>query len=191
MQNTIENQGNGRDLSGESLLLRPDDQILITGASGFIGVRLVRTLLEMGFQNLCCLTRLPGKVSKFDALRNEPGGSRIRVVTGNLLSREDCATATRGAKLIYHLAAGRGEKSTPDAYMNSVVATRNLIEEGARQGCLKRFVSVSSFAVYSNRQKPCGSLLDELCPIEPRPELCGDAYSFAKIKQDEMVAECC
>jgi len=42
------------------------------------------------------------------------------MVTGNLLSREDCRDAVKGAKVIYHLAAGRGEKSFSDAYMNSV-----------------------------------------------------------------------
>jgi nucleoside-diphosphate-sugar epimerase len=75
--------------------------------------------------------------------------------------------------------------------MNSVVATRNLLEASAEHRCLRRFVNVSSFAVYSNRQKPEGSLLDESCSIESQPELCGDAYSFAKIKQDEIVADCC
>jgi nucleoside-diphosphate-sugar epimerase len=45
--------------------------------------------------------------------------------------------------------------------------------------------------VYTNQQKPQGRLLDESCPIEPQPGLCKDAYSFAKIKQDEIVIECC
>jgi nucleoside-diphosphate-sugar epimerase len=93
--------------------------------------------------------------------------------------------------VIFHLAAGRGEKSFPDAFMNSVVATRNLLEASARHRCLKRFVNVSSFSVYSNREKLHWRLLDESCTIEPHPELCGDAYSFAKIKQDQMVTECC
>jgi nucleoside-diphosphate-sugar epimerase len=107
-----------------------------------------------------------------------------------LLSRDDSAAATQNVKLIFHLAAGRGEKSFPEAYMNSVVGTRNLLEASARNGFVRRFVNISSFSFDSNRLKPHGRLLDELCPIE-RPELCRDAYSFAKLKQDEMVAECC
>jgi nucleoside-diphosphate-sugar epimerase len=106
---------------------------------------------------------------------------------GNLLSREDCAAAVRGIAVVYHLAAGRGEKLVADAYMNSVVTTRNLLEACHSEGRLKRLVSVSSFSVYSNRRKPRGSLLDESCPVEQRPELRGDAYTFAKVKQDEMV----
>ena len=189
--NTIDSNGNGRSSSSEPWLLSRDDQILITGACGFIGTRLVKSLLDMGFGNLRCLTRSSGNASKLEASRGCPDGSRVEVVTGNLLSREDCLAATRNAKLIFHLAAGRGEKSFPDAYMNSAVATRNLLEASARHGCLQRFVNVSSFSVYSGKARSQGKLLDESCPVEARPELCGDAYSFAKIKQDEIVAECC
>jgi len=191
MQNDTDGKGSDCYAQAESLLLSPDDQILITGACGFIGTRLVKSLLDMGFGNLRCLTRSPGNASKLETLRSRPCGSKIEVVTGNLLSREDCIDATRNAKLIFHLAAGRGEKSFPDAYMNSVVATRNLLEASAQHRCLQRFVNVSSFSVYSGRARSQGKLLDESCPVETRPELCGDAYSFAKIKQDEMVAECC
>ena len=115
--------------------------------------------------------------------------ARLRVIEGNLLSREDCAAATQDVAVIFHLAAGRGEKSFPDAYMNSVVTTRNLLDASVQNGCLRRFVNISSFAVYTNTRKSRRRLLDESCPLEQRPELRGDAYSFAKARQDEMVAE--
>jgi nucleoside-diphosphate-sugar epimerase len=73
--------------------------------------------------------------------------------------------------------------------MNSVVTTRNLLEASVRHACLRRFVSISSFAVYSNLDKARWRLLDESSPVEPRPELRGDAYCFAKVKQDEIVSE--
>jgi len=111
------------------------------------------------------------------------------VIKGNLLSREDCTTATKDVAVIFHLAAGRGEKSFPDAFMNSVVTTRNLLDACLRDTCLRRFVSISSFTVYTNTQKPRWRLLDESCPVEKRPELRGDAYCFAKAKQDEIVTE--
>jgi nucleoside-diphosphate-sugar epimerase len=50
-------------------------------------------------------------------------------------------------------------------------------------------VNVSSFAVYTNEGKPRPGVLDELCPTERRPNFRGDAYCFAKVKQDELVAE--
>jgi nucleoside-diphosphate-sugar epimerase len=73
--------------------------------------------------------------------------------------------------------------------MDSVVTTRNLLEASLQQKCLRRFVNVSSFAVYTNTQKPRWRLLDESCPVEAHPEHRGDAYCFAKLKQDEIVAE--
>ena len=70
---------------------------------------------------------------------------------GNLLSLNDCVMATKDVSVIIHLAAGRGEKSFPDAFLNSAVTTRNLLEAALVHKCLRRFVNVSSFAVYDNR----------------------------------------
>jgi nucleoside-diphosphate-sugar epimerase len=90
--------------------------------------------------------------------------------------------AVQGAAVIFHLATGGG-KSYPDAFMNSVVTTRNLIEASRHQPSLRRFVNISSFAVYTNAESRC---LDEESPVG---EIDGDAYTFAKVKQDELVTE--
>jgi len=116
-------------------------------------------------------------------------GAHLEFIYGNLLSREDCATACKYVSIVFHLAAGRGEKSYPDAVLNSVITTRNLLSASAQSTKLVRFVNVSSFAVYSNRSKKNGSLLDESCPIEEHPESRGEAYCFAKVKQEEVVRE--
>jgi|SRR5215472_5892800 len=189
MQNATFASGHGTD--SESFIAGPEDLILITGASGFIGGRLVQNLLDRGFRNLRCFTRPSSIVAKLEALRDSLDSARVEIVKGNLLSREDCSAATKNAVVIFHLAAGRGEKSFPDAFMNSVVATRNLLEASIRQQCLRRFVNVSSFSVYSNSKNPRWRLLDESSEVESHPEICGDAYSFAKIKQDQIVTECC
>ena len=42
------------------------------------------------------------------------------------------------------------EKSFAGAFMNSALATRNLMDAFLQVGEPKRFVNVSSFAVYSN-----------------------------------------
>lgn len=165
--------------------------VLVTGGAGFIGAKVVERLLEMGFSNLRCFVRTPQSAAKLRSLSCETEGpTRIEVVQGNLLSRDDCARAAEGVCIIFHLAAGRGEKSYPDAFMNSVVTTRNLIEASISNGCLKRFVNISSFSVYSNTGKAHGRILDESCLVEDRPQLRGDAYTFAKVRQDEMVADC-
>jgi len=174
----------------DDFIIGPDDPILITGATGFIGSRLIESLLDRGFRNLRCFARPSSEVARVDALaRRRRDGAGVEVIKGNLLSREDCTTATKDVAVIFHLAAGRGEKSFPDAFMNSVVTTRNLLDACLRDTCLRRFVSISSFTVYTNTQKPRWRLLDESCPVEKRPELRGDAYCFAKVKQDEIVTE--
>lgn len=170
-------------------IIGQDDRILVTGATGFIGSRLVANLLHRGFRNLRCLARPSTTSARVDGLSDAGAAGRVEIIRGNLLSREDCNAATKDVAVIFHLAAGRGEKSFPDAFMNSVVTTRNLLEASMQHKCLKRFVNVSSFAVYTNTEKPRWRMLDESCPVETRPELRGDAYCFAKLKQDEIVAE--
>lgn len=184
--------GDANPTEPEPDTIRSNDLILITGASGFIGTRVVESLLNLGFGHLRCFVRPASDVVAIRRFSIRNGNRvQIEVARGNLLSREDCALATRDVKLIFHLAAGRGEKSFPDAFMNSVVTTRNLLEESARHRCVRRFVNVSSFTVYASAERSRGSMLDESCPVETRPELRGEAYCYAKVKQDEIVKEYC
>jgi len=162
--------------------------VLITGAAGFIGLVVVENLLSRGFRNLRCFTRSKG-AAHLENLSAQFPQARVEVIEGNLLSRDNCTKALQGVAVVLHLAAGRGEKLVPDAYLNSVVTTRNLLDACVQQECLKRFVSISSFTVYTNAGKRRWRVLDESCPTERRPELRGDAYTYAKVKQDELVAE--
>lgn len=171
-----------------SYVIGPDDRILLTGAGGFIGVRVLKELLDHGFRNVTCFARPTSDLARLETIiERHSRSARIDIIKGNLLSRMDCEAVCKDAAVLFHLAAGTGEKSFPDAFMNSVVTTRNLLEASLRCARLKRFILVSSFTVYTNRQK--SRRLDESCPIETHPELRGEAYCFAKVKQEQIVAE--
>jgi nucleoside-diphosphate-sugar epimerase len=171
-------------------IVRPDDLLLVTGASGFIGSRVLENLVARGFRNLRVLVRPSSQVGRLQALAGRlPARTRLDIVTGNLLSREDCAAVCANVAVVFNLAAARGEKSIPDAFMNSVVTTRNLLDACPPPPTLRRFVHVSSFAVYSNRGARWPRVLDESSRVETRPQVRGDAYSYAKIKQEELVVD--
>jgi nucleoside-diphosphate-sugar epimerase len=90
---------------------------------------------------------------------------------------------------VIHLAAGVAEKSFPGCFLNTVVTTRNLLDASCRTGLLKRFVNISSFAVYSNSGLARHALLDEECALEDNHVARNEAYAFAKRKQEEIVVE--
>src|SRR5215831_4459052 len=177
-------------MTSDNMTIGMNDSVLVTGATGFIGLKVVENLLERGFHRLRCFARPSGATDKLQKILSQVGGTaRVEIIKGNLLCREDCVKAAKDVSVIYHLAAGTSEKSIPDAFMNSVVTTRNLLEASLQQTRLKRFVNTSSFTVYSNVGKPSRRLLNEACPIEQNPEFYGDAYCYAKVKQDELVQE--
>lgn len=172
-------------MNSDSPIVGPDDPILVTGGSGFIGPSVVASLLRHGFRNLRVLVRPSSDVSRLEAIVGQQTmGARVDLIRGNLLSRADCAAATREAAVVFHLATS-ATKSYPDAFINSVVTTRNLLDACVEHNLLRRFVNVSSFAVYGNTQS---TTLAEDSPIEEEPGR-ADAYTFSKVKQDELVIE--
>jgi nucleoside-diphosphate-sugar epimerase len=167
----------------------PDDLVLVTGSSGFIGAKVVEMLMAYGFTNIRCFVRPSSGMERLNKVLNRVAmKAEIEVVTGDLLSRDSCAEAADGVSVIYHLAAGF-DKSFAAAFMNSALATRNLLEAFQQFGKPKRFVNVSSFAVYSNLHLRRHAMLDESCPLEDAPQERSDAYGFGKLKQEQIVKD--
>jgi nucleoside-diphosphate-sugar epimerase len=173
--------------SNTSWLIGRDEPVLVTGANGFIGSWVVRTLLSSGFTRIRCLTR--GKTGgNLDRIRAEFDLPGLEIIPGNLLSPEDCARITSGVAVVYHLAAGV-EKTFPGCFLNSAVTTRNLLDACIAAGTVKRFVNTSSLAVYSNSKVRRGGVIDETCEIDTQLVERFDPYAYGKAWQDRIVRE--
>jgi nucleoside-diphosphate-sugar epimerase len=166
----------------------PDQPVLVTGASGFIGARVVKTLLDLGFREVRCFVRSSHQLQRLDEAigRDAERERRVVLMRGNLLVREECAQAVSDAAVLFHLAAGI-EETFAGCFMNSVLTTRNLLEAVCTEKTLRRFVNISSFAVYSNLRLRRGAQLDEDAPLEDQPSLRDDPYGYAKLKQEQLV----
>jgi nucleoside-diphosphate-sugar epimerase len=163
--------------------------VLVTGASGFIGARVVSALLTVDCGQVRCFVR---PTSRLEALRTviaqHGAADRVEIVAGDLTSPQDCRRAVEGVGIVLHLAAGF-DKSFAGAFMNSAVCTRNLIEAFLEGGSGGRFVNVSSFAVYSAKSLSRHAVLDEAAPLEDAPQERYDAYAFGKLEQERIVRE--
>lgn len=160
--------------------------VVVTGAAGFVGSKVVAELLRLGFEHVRCGVRQSSDLGLLRAAVPSGLMCRCEIVEANLLSREACRQLTSQAELVYHLVAGRG-KSFPACFQGSVVTTRNLLDSLIEQERLKRFVNVSSFAVYSRFQSRRGEVWDETSPLEQDLHERHDAYVYGKLRQDELV----
>lgn len=176
------------DMDRNGYIVNPEETILVTGANGFVGSRVVHTLLSYGFKRVRCFARPTSNSSYLEALTKKFGRENVEIVKGNLLSHDACMIAAEGVSLIYHLAAGN-DKTFPGCFLNSVVTTRNLLDAVMKEKTIKRFVNISSIAVYSNEKIPRGGLMDEACEIDDRLVERYEPYTYGKAKQDELVLE--
>jgi len=171
----------------DSFIINEHDTVLITGAGGFIGIKVVETLLEYGFRKLRCLVRSNRNLTQLQNMGSATHAD-VEVYQGNLLSRDDCRNIVKDVSVIYHLAAGI-DKTYPGCFLNSVVATRNLLDAAITEPNLKRFVNISSIAVYSNEHIKRGGLLDESCPLDDRLLERFEPYTYGKAKQDALLLD--
>lgn len=185
---TIANLDAVARIERNGFIIDPSKTILVTGANGYVGSKVVRTLLSFGFKHIRCLTRSSEKSANLDNLAKEFADAELEIIKGNLLSTDDCLRAAKQVSVVYHLAAGV-EKSYAGCFLNSVVTTRNLLDAVIKEPTLKRFVNTSSIAVYSNEHIARGGLLDESCEVDNSLIERHEPYTYGKAKQDEIVLE--
>jgi nucleoside-diphosphate-sugar epimerase len=161
--------------------------VLVTGASGFLGSRVVRQLCASGTQCIRCFIRPNSDASALDRVRDRYPTSDIEYVVGNLLSLPDAMRATRRVDVVYHLAAEmHGLPAT--LFANTVVASRNLLD-GIVQNAVSRVVLVSSIVVYGVAHLPSTVSVTEEIELEANPEK-RDTYCFAKVQQELLFQRC-
>lgn len=157
-------------------------RVLVTGGTGFLGKRLVRHLLSQG-KDVCCLARPGSDNDAFRAAVAIPGGGRLEVVHGALNRLDLCCDALQGCDVAIHAAAAMTGGASV-MFLNNVVATRQFIDLIPRLG-VRRFVLVSSLAVYGSGTLKRKAVLDERCPLDANAHL-RDQYSFSKIAQEKV-----
>lgn len=135
-------------------------RILITGGTGFIGSRLVKTLCRGGHQ-VTCLIRGTSSPVKIHQLQN----LGVRLVHGDLTT--DRIKLPHGIDIVFHLAALVSHRySSYDPYRRvNVDGTRNLVEKLAGSG-IQKFIFVSSIAAIGRVKTETG-LVDENVQCNP------------------------
>ena len=146
--------------SDDDVALR-DRQVLLTGATGFVGANLARRLVDEGART----TVLLRESSDTWRLREVLPKLTVRVAD---LQRPDAlrqALATTRPEIIFHLATARASATVGDrvgTLESNVIGLWNLLEATAGFDC-RKFVYISSSLEYGWSQSP----LREDSPISP------------------------
>jgi UDP-glucose 4-epimerase len=128
-------------------------KILVTGATGKVGSRLVKRLAQRG-DHVRALVRDPARAA-------DVRGDRVELVEGDLLKAESLAGAVRGVEAVVHCAAFFRGATPEQAYAVNDLGSQHLAN-AARAASVKRFVFTSTGLVYgptgghlANEDHPC------------------------------------
>ncbi|MBF0349394.1 MAG: NAD-dependent epimerase/dehydratase family protein [SAR324 cluster bacterium] len=125
--------------------------ILVTGATGFIGSHLVRQLVATG-QSVRVLVRNPEKLKDVEL---EPS-PLLEIAKGDLLDPESIEQALKGISRVYHIAGyiSTRKQDVAQVYKLNVDITRNLFSVCARHKLEKIVYLASIFALGGNSIMP-------------------------------------
>ena len=150
-------------------------RVLVTGATRYTGIVLVKRLLEAGAK-VRAIARASSDLSPFKEMD-------VEWIRGEIFDKETIHKAMDGIQYVFHVAAAfREAKSTEQDYWNvHVGSTQLLCDEALKQPDFKRFVHVSTMGVHGHIVNPPG---DENSPFAP-----GDGYQRTKAEADKWIAE--
>jgi len=146
---------------------------LVTGATGFIGGRLVTALVDQGWSVRAC-----GRRPRPDDLAPAADYTAIDLAGG-----DDLSGLYDGVSHLFHL-AGASSSNADEAEMEraNVVATTNLLH-AAPAGQLERVVHMSSTSIYGEEVQLPSPLREDTEPQPSRP------YGKAKWRTEQAVQE--
>jgi dihydroflavonol-4-reductase len=149
--------------------------VLVTGATGFTGGKLVHALREAG-HTVRALVR-PASLTRRPTL---PSG--IAVIAGDLIDPRSLERACEGVDVVYHIAALYRDASLPaSAYRDvNVHGTRHLLEAAHRAG-VRRVVHCSTAGVHGHVENPPAN---EDAPLAP-----GDHYQQTKLEGEQLARQ--
>ena len=149
-------------------------QALVTGAGGFVGHQVVRTLLEAGHRVRALVLARETRVNL--------EGLDVEVVVGDVTDRASLVPAMRDVDAVFHLAAiyALWLRDPEQMWRVNVEGTRNVLEL-ARERAI-RVVHTSSIARFGGQGR--GSRATEASPF--RLGLTGDLYSISKNAAHEL-----
>lgn len=141
----------------------------VTGGSGFLGINLIRLLLERG-----------NKVISYDlAPFAYPEKNQITAIVGDIRDEAALTEAMAGADIVVHTAAALPLYSREDIFSTEVEGTKRVFA-AAEKNNIKRVIHISSTAVYGVPDHHPLFETDQLIGVGP--------YGEAKIEA-EKVAE--
>ena len=148
---------------------------LVTGGGGFVGMAVVRRMLERGVE-VTSIGRSP-----------QPGLEKmgVRVVQGDLADKAVVASACKGMDAVFHVAAKAGVWGSRESFFEAnVTGTRNVLA-GCREGGVGRLVYTSTPSVVFNGGEFTGE--DESLPYGSN-WLCHYAETKAIAEQEVLLA---
>lgn len=154
----------------------PGSMVLVTGATGFVGKRLVELLLKNGYR-VRALSRKLSHIKKLKSLACE-------IYFGDVADAEALKTIFQGVDIVVHAAADT-EGDDEETERSTIQGTKNIIEL-CKKYDVKKLIYISSCSVYGVADYEEGHLVTEESSLERYPEKRG-AYSYGKLKAEEIV----